>query len=276
VRFLYTLAGLACGAAAAWLPPRHPGVQLIAEKPGSWKTVSTLSGEYTLESAQQYPAQAGGSFQVDLSIRVGLDTRALPELACYDSAGREIPVASSLSTGPDFSTTNWQRLRRVFPVQPGTATVRARVRASGRGEVQMADLEFRPRKIEAYQTGALIGQLYPNRRRGLVLESNRGIVNSERVTELDRDGDNRWALVSVDLDEISQPEQAGEDWRTRFEYRPNEIYWSDGAVLKSDSVLHDREPDIGRALHFRTRVFPSAYRAILNDPGRAVAIRIAR
>jgi hypothetical protein len=52
------------------------------------------------------------------------------------------------------------------------------------------------------------------------------------------------------------------------------MYWFDGAVLKSDSVLRDRPPDPGKALHLTVRAHRGPYRAILNDPGRAVAISL--
>jgi hypothetical protein len=45
-------------------------------------------------------------------------------------------------------------------------------------------------------------------------------------------------------------------------------------VLKSDSVTADRAPDVRKALHFRQRVRPGAYQAIMNDPGRAVAVSV--
>ena len=138
----------------------------------------------------------------------------------------------------------------------------------------MADLEFRRKKIDPYETGALITQTHPKLRSGVVLESNLGIVNSELVSDEDRDGDGKWAVINVDLDHITQPETKGVDWRTRFEDNPNDICWSDGSVLKSDTVRQDREPDVKRALHFRMRVHPGPYTAIMSDPGRAVAVSL--
>ena len=260
--------------AAVWLPPRTDGVQLAEEEPGVWKVETAAPREFTLDSAREYRVRPGDTFEVNVRIRVGLNTRALPELACFDASGREIPAPSSLATGPDYYNTNWQSLRRVFPVRPGAARVRARVRIDGFGDVRLGDLEFRPAKVDPYQTGALVGHLYPNRRRGLVLESNFGIANADLVTREDRDGDGKWALVLVDLDHISRPGEKGEDWRTNFLYQPNETYWSDGAVLKSDSALVDRKPFIRTALHFRTRVREGRYEAIMNDPGRAVAVSL--
>lgn len=258
--------------AATWRAPETPAVHVALEQKDTWKITSSAEDEFTLDSSQSYPVHPGDYFELNLRIRVDLHTRALPELASYDASGREIPAPSALATGPSTSTTNWQIFHRIFAPQPGAAMVRARIRADGHGEFRLADLEFRPRKIDPYQTGALISQIYPRNRRGLVIESNLNVVNPEMISRQDRDGDGKWALILVDLDRLSEPEEKGVDWRTKFEYRPNEIYWSDGAVLKSDSTLADRPPDTARALHFRTRLHPGSYRVILNDPGRAVAV----
>jgi len=255
-----------------WRPPATNQVRIAQESKDIVRISTGGESEFTLESSQSYSVHSGDYFEVNLRIRVDLHTRALPELASYDAAGKELPSPNALASGPSTSTTNWQTFHRIFAPQPGAATVRARVRGDGHGEILLANLEFRPRRIDAYQTGALISQIYPKNRRGLVIESNLNIVNTELISKEDRDGDGKWALILVDLDRLSEPEQKGVDWRTKFEYRPNEIYWSDGAVLKSDSVLADRAPDENRALHFRTRLRPGSYTVILNDPGRAVAI----
>src|SRR6185369_11296076 len=96
---------------------------------------------------------------------------------------------SSFDGGPRYFTTNWQELRRVFLVQPGTASVRARVRASGKGQIELADVQFHAQPIDSYQTGALVRQLHPALRNGVVLESNVGIVNAAAVSKEDIDGD---------------------------------------------------------------------------------------
>jgi hypothetical protein len=268
------LAASVCELQADWRPPADPSVRVTQDGAGVWKVTSSLSGDYTIESHQQYNAAAGDAFEISVRVRVDFHTQALPELVCYDRQGREIPAPSLLHTMPTQVTTDWQSLRRVYPAQAGTASVRARIRGTGRGEFWISDLQFGPRKIDPYETGALISQIYANRRRGLVLSVNLGIVNQDAVSKMDRDKDGKWALVTVDLDQISQPEKKGEDWRTGFMYRPNEIYWFDGAVLKSDSVVDDRTPDFKRALQYRGRVHPGAYQVIMNDPGRAVAVSL--
>ena len=159
-------------------------------------------------------------------------------------------------------------------MRPGTASVRARLRAVGRGEFRVADLALRSVPPDPYQTGRLITQIYPFGRRGLVLESDHGIVNRRLLSTADLDGDGKWAAVAVDLDRLSTTEEKGEDWRTNFRYLPSEIYWSQGIVLKSDSILEDRAPSFDKALHFRLRAHRGPYRAILNDPGRAVAVSV--
>ena len=94
-----------------------------------------VRGEYTLDSEQSFDAKPGDTFAVHLGIRVDTTTKAMPEFVCYDDAGRELPMRSSLVNAPANFPTFWQDYRRVFPVQPGTARVRARVRVSGEGEV---------------------------------------------------------------------------------------------------------------------------------------------
>jgi hypothetical protein len=140
--------------------------------------------------------------------------------------------------------------------------------------VGVRGFDLRPVQIDAYATGALVAPLHPFRRTGIVLESNHGLVDTSRVSHEDRDGDGRWALIMQDLDALTAPNQGGEDWRTKFEDDPNVIYWSDGAVLKSDTVTTDRVPDPARALHFRMETRPGPYTVKIGDPGRAVAVSL--
>ena len=128
--------------------------------------------------------------------------------------------------------------------------------------------------MDSYQTGMLVDPTYASRRNGVVLESNFGIVDGDRISREDRDGDGKWALVTVDLDRLTEPAKRGEDWRSRFEHNANAIYWSDGAVLKSDTVREDGSPDRGRALHYRGAVHPGPYRVRVSDPGRSVAVSL--
>ena len=257
---------------AQWISSGGDRVTISAQPDQAWRVVSVAEKEFSLDSSPALRVHPGDYFEVKVRIKVDLHTRALPELASFDPAGREIPGRSVLASGASTSTTSWQTFDRVFAPQPGAATVRARIRADGHGEFSVADLNFEMRRVDPYVTGALVSQPHPRTRRGLVLESNTGIVNRDMVSGEDRDGDGKWALILVDLDKISEPEEKGVDWRTKFEYRPNEIYWSDGAVLKSDTVSEDRPPDPSRALHFRTRLHPGSYHVVLNDPGRALAV----
>ena len=273
-RLCLILATAASAAPLEWLPLRNPAVSVTADGPAQWKVTSSAAAEFTLDSSVSMPAAPGEAFEITVRLRVDLTTKAAPELACFDAQGRPLAGPSGLATAPDITTTNWQTVRRVLPVQPGTAAVRARIRGAGRGEFRVAGLAMRRVPPDAYQTGRLITQIYPNRRRGLVLESDHGIVNRGLLIPDDIDGDGKWAVVRVDLDRLSTPEQKGEDWRTNFEYRPNEIYWSEGTVLKSDSILQDRPPSFEKALHFRLAAHRGPYRAILNDPGRAVAVSV--
>ncbi|MEY2877996.1 MAG: hypothetical protein RLZZ15_376 [Verrucomicrobiota bacterium] len=271
MRYLLALASLTLSA-AEWRPPSSPDVALSADEK-TWLVSSKTEGAFTLESAASHPVRAGESYAVNLRIRVDIHTKAIPELACYDADGNELKWSSSY-TAPATSTTNWQEYRRVFAATPGAATVRARVRGSGKGALWLADLDFRPVTVDTYQTGALISQIHPRNRAGLILESNLGVVNRELITDNDRDGDGKWAVIRVDLDKLSEPPKDRVDWRTGFAFQPNALYWSDGAVLKSDSVTADRAPDFQKALHFRMAAHPGPYQATMNDPGRAVAVSL--
>ena len=258
---------------AIWRPPATPQVRIAA------RTEGRLEGNYRRRRLSSRWSHRSPTRSVPAIISrstcafASICTRArCPSSLPTTRRAARFPPLRALASGPSTTTTNWQTFHRIFAPQPGAAQVRARIRADGHGEILLSDLEFRPRQIDPYQTGALISQIYPRNRRGLVIESNLNIVNPEMISKDDRDGDGKWALILVDLDRLSEPEQKGVDWRTKFEYRPNEIYWSDGAVLKSDSVLADRAPDANRALHFRTRLHPGSYHVILNDPGRAVAV----
>lgn len=262
------------GAADAWLASPKSGLVVSTVSPGQWQANSPNPGESFLDSILSYPAKPGESFEVTVRLKADLEAMALPELACFDAAGHEIAGISALDTGPQYATTYWQEYHRIFPTRPGTASVRARLHLRGRGSVGIAGLVFRRKAIDHYQTGALISQPHPRTRGGVVLESNHGIVNRELVSDEDRDGDGKWALVTVDLDRLTQPQQKGEDWRTGFEDNPNAILWSDGAVLKSDTVAADRAPDIARALHFRMQVHQGPYAAYLSDPGRVMAVSL--
>jgi len=110
----------------------------------------------------------------------------------------------------------------------------------GTGEIVLASLVF-GRASRTYKR-ALVSQIYPRNRAGLVLESNLGLVNTDEVSRDDRDATASGADSGRPRPAF-QNEEKGVDWRTKFEYKPNEIYWSDGAVLKSDTVREDRAPD---------------------------------
>src|SRR5439155_19889962 len=115
--------------------------------------LSGLAGEeFTLESVQALSARTGDSFELNVRLKTDLGTRALPELVCYDAVGREIPIPSSIARGNPNVTTEWQSFQRVFVVRPGTVRVRARIRGTGRGVVLVAELEFRPKSINSYET----------------------------------------------------------------------------------------------------------------------------
>ncbi|HMC11249.1 MAG TPA: hypothetical protein VKH44_08160, partial [Pirellulaceae bacterium] len=137
-------AQIARSADEGWQTSFREQVRIDPDGPNAWKVSSKAANEFTIESEQTFACKPGDTFAVNIHIRVDLNTKALPELVCYDSGGKEIPIRSSLEFGPRYFTTDWQELRRVLPVQPGTASVRARVRGSGKGSIDLAELQFHP------------------------------------------------------------------------------------------------------------------------------------
>lgn len=269
---------LAAEQGPVWKVPAPAHVTLTVGEHGIARIASNKERtEFKLESVQTLPAKAGDSFQIKIRLKADSSTRAYPELVCYDGEGREIPVASSLGRENPYVTTEWQSIERVYVAQPRTFSVRVRLRGwtgARKGVLLVGKLEFGSKTVDPYQTGALITQPHAYRRQGIVLESNFGVINHDLVSAEDRDGDGKWALVTIDLDKVTAPERRGEDWRSGFEDNPNAILWSDGAVLKSDTVHADRVPNRNSALHFRMQVYPGPYTARISDPGRAVAVSL--
>jgi hypothetical protein len=210
-----------------------------------------------VDSVASLPAKPGDGFAINVRIRVGIDQSAQPELVCFDAQGKEIAPPAVQANRQ--STTNWQMFNKTFIALPKTAMVRARIRGYNPGNVLLDALTIRPVPIDTYQTGMLVARPHPRTRSGILLESNFGIVNRDLVTSTDRDGDGKWALVVQDLDRLTQPAEKGIDWRSNWEDNPNVILWTDGAVLKSDSVTADRAPDASHALHFRMKVHAGPY-----------------
>lgn len=257
-----------------WLSPSKAGVALskVQDPERVWRVASTDGAEYTLLSSSRQDAKSGSTFRVGLRLRVDVNTKAMPELACFDASGTLIKGRSSLQNAPESFTTNWLHHRRLFSALPGTATVGLLVRCHGKGGILLSDPEITSEHVSTYETGALIDPLYASKRNGVVLESNFGVLNRTLVSREDRDGDGLWALVTQDLDEVTRPAERGEDWRSRFEHNPNAVFWSDGAVLKSDTVAEDRPPAFSTALRYRAEVLPGPYKVLVSDPGRACAL----
>ncbi len=262
----------AAESAAPWLPPATEGVTVMAQPDGKVQIVSAAD-QFAVDSIASFPAQGGEAFAIEVRTKVEIEMNVQPELACFDAQGREVPPPV-VAPQTRQSTTQWQKFTKTFIAWPDTATVRARLRGYGAGTVLTEALAFRPAELDTYQTGALIVRPHPRTRAGVLLESNFSIVNRELISADDRDGDGKWALVLQNLDALTAPEQKGDDWRSNFEDNPNVILWTDGAVLKSDSVRSDRAPDAVRALHFRTKVHPDPYTVSVGDPGRPVAVSL--
>src|SRR3954466_367868 len=143
----YLLCLAAADADAVWLEPKAAGVTATVQADQSWLLTSSLAGEYSVESSKSLPAKHGDSFAIKVRVQVGVDMNALPELVCYDANGDEIPIPSSLLRGNRYATTNWQVFDRIFPALPNTASVRARIRARGRGAIRLDGLSLYATKI---------------------------------------------------------------------------------------------------------------------------------
>lgn len=252
--------------------PSKPSAIVSELEVNSWLVQSLDKKEFTIDSLESLEVAPGDAIEVRVVIEGNPRTRMLPEIVCLDLYGLEIPVSSSLKQASYHFPTKPLEYIRVFPLQPGTAEVRARLRADGKGRTHVSDLKLRRTQVDPYQTGSLIKTLHPVLRGGVVLESNLYLVDTAHCSELDQDGDGKWAVISQDLDALTSPKERGNDWWEKFEVNPNEIFWSDGVVLKSDTVHQDRDPDRSRALHFQATVRPGPYQVFLNNPGRAVAI----
>lgn len=260
------------GAIRAWRIPSSPSVQVGQQTADTWLIKSTQRVEFTIDSFEAISAHHAECIEVRLRYRVGVNTRMVPELVCFDEHNRELRTPSALETATPWMTTNWQERVHVFPTQPGTHQVRLRLHGNGKGEIQVESPLLRKVLVDPYTTGALITSLHPGLRRGLVLESNLNAVNQQVVSNDDLPSDGKWARVEQDLDALTEPAEQGADWRSSFEDNPNVVFWSDGATLKSDTVRENRAPGVIQAVHFRATVKPGPYSVYVNDPGRAVAV----
>ena len=259
---------------AYWGIPSHKDARLDSINPQESKLTSVNAIQYTVLANQAAPIESGKFFEIAVTLQLDPGTRALPELACFDAAGKEIPTPNALDKAPKEMTTRAQTIKRLFPPCPQTATVRPRLRAEGKGSIRIRDLSLKATNIDTYTTGMLVNPPHPKLRHGLVLESNHGIENRSRLVRDDKDNDGLWAVIDTDLDEMSRLETPGDDWRSNFAGDPNAIFWSDGTVLKSDTVSDDRHPNTRDALHWKMRVRPGPYRVYLSDPGRAVSVSL--
>ena len=162
-----------------WLPPSRADVRVTNAPADGWKINSNARGEFTLDSAQRYPAAVGDSFEIRVRIQVDLTTQAAAGVGLLRRGGPRDPGPFLAGDGADNDD---HRLAVVPPRATGPPRHGhgfARIGGGGRGQIGVADLEFRPKKIDPYETGALITQTHPKLRSGVVLESNLGIVNSE-------------------------------------------------------------------------------------------------
>src|SRR5262245_35350765 len=82
-------------AVESWQVSQRANVEVQTTNLAAWKVASRTAGEFTIDSERTLPCRPGDTFSVNINIRVDLNTKALPELACFDAAGKEIPGPSA-------------------------------------------------------------------------------------------------------------------------------------------------------------------------------------
>src|SRR5271166_254928 len=109
VRVSVALVFAAClvGAQSVWQLPTAAGITLTPQGNDEVRISSAVDGSFELLSSQQLPAQPGDVFEISFRLKVDLHTRAYPELACFDGAGRPIGGRNLAATISGSTTTGW-------------------------------------------------------------------------------------------------------------------------------------------------------------------------
>ncbi len=145
--------------------------------------------------------------------------------------------------------TPYQRTFLVPPDVPGPYLLQITCQGGGDTLVDDVRVEAPETPVSAYDTGRFLGPPQLSRE-GRLFELERYVVQPDRVTPDDRDGDGRWALIRLGRDDNPQ-------------------MFSRGTVLKSDSGATP-------PLTFRlTDLAPGPYAVWLGDPGRPVVVETA-
>lgn len=138
----------------------------------------------------------------------------------------------------------------------------ALVRIDGRagGDTYISNIEvFRPDPpLSSFATGRFIPRL-DNNREGRLFEIERHVVNAEAISlSEDQDGDGVWSVCKLSQEE-------------------NDVRFSRGTCLKSDTVTQDRATDAEGCAPLHVRVGPlepGPYQVYLSLPGRALGFSL--
>jgi uncharacterized membrane protein len=235
---------------ADWTLNPPPGsdalVELVPGEDGGALHVHNGAGEaYSLVSRRPLRVRPGD--QVTLRLRVRKRTLCETLSASVGGVGALSPQLYTHFT--DYEQT--------WLVPPGlTSPVLVRIDGRAGGDTYISRIEaFRPEPpLSAFATGRFVPRL-DNQREGRLFEIERYVVNPDAfAADPDQDGDRRWTLCQLAQEE-------------------NEVRFSRGTCLKSDSVERDRAlPDDGcPPLHLRVGPLePGRYQVYLNAPGRAL------
>lgn len=236
---------------ANWTVNPPPGsdavVEMLPRQDGGCVHIHNGAGEaYSLVARHPLRVQPGQQVTVRLRARKGTLCETL-----------SLSVAGVGTLAPQIYT-HFTDYESTWLVPPGvTAPVLVRIDGRGGGDTYISRIEVcRPNPpVSPFQTGRFIPRM-DNNREGRLFEIERYVLNRDAIsTDSDVDGDGRWSLCR-----LSQAE--------------NEVRFSRGTCLKSDTVILDRAmPEQGcPPLHVRVGPLePGRYQVYLSAPGRAMA-----
>lgn len=236
--------------AATWALTPPPGadalVEMLPSEDGGALHIHNGAGQpYSLVARQPLRMRPGEQVTVRL--------RARKKTLCETLS---VSVGGVGTLTPQLYTrfTDYEQTWLVPPGLSSPALVRLDGRAGGDTYISRIEV-FRPDPpVSAFATGRFIPRL-DNQREGRLFEVERYVVNAQSfAADVDRDGDGVWSLCRLSQDE-------------------NEVRFSRGTCLKSDSVAQDRStPGEGcPPLHVRVGPLePGRYQVYLSAPGRAI------
>lgn len=234
----------------AWTLNPPPGEDALMEMApgedgGSLHIHNGAGGAYSLVSRRPFQVHPGE--QVTLRLRVR--KRTLCETLSVSVSGIGTLAPQLYKHFTDYDCT-WL----VPPGQNSPVIVRIDGRAGGDTYISRLEVFHPDPPLSSFATGRFVPR-QDNRREGRLFEIERYVVNQDAFSaDTDTDGDGLWTLAR-----LSQAE--------------NEVRFSRGTCLKSDSVPADRARPEDGCPPLQVRVGPlepGRYQVYLNAPGRAL------